>query len=64
MEFNKEKCKVFHSWKNNPRHYYRLGAHHLESSSAEKDLEVLVDNKRMVSQCPHIKEGQWYPGLH
>ncbi|GAB0183700.1 mitochondrial enolase superfamily member 1 [Grus japonensis] len=50
VKFNKGKCKALHPERNNPRHQYTLGTDWLESSSTEKDLGVLVDNKLTMSQ--------------
>lgn len=45
MKFSKGKCQVLHLGRNPALEQYRLG-----SSSAEKNLMVLIDNKPNTSQ--------------
>ncbi|KAK4826990.1 hypothetical protein QYF61_013090 [Mycteria americana] len=50
MKLNNRKYKVLNTERNNPMQQHVLRASWLASSSAEKDLGVLMDNKLNMSQ--------------
>ena len=53
--FNVTKCKVLHIGSNQHYREYRLGSDCITSSSVEKDLGILVDNKLKIhEQCSAV----------
>jgi len=45
IKFNKSKCQILYLGQSNAGHKYELGEEWLESSPAERDLEVLVGSR-------------------
>ena len=65
MKFKTGKSQVLHLGGNKPMHQYVLGADQLESSLAEKDLEVLLNtNLDMSQKSALVIRRQQPPGLH
>jgi hypothetical protein len=54
MEFNVKKCKSMHLSRLNPRHTYIMGGVDLTTTTEEKDLGVLIDDKLEFGK--HISE--------
>ena len=53
--FNVTKCKVLHIGSNQHCREYRLGSDCITSSTVEKDLGILVDNKlKFHEQCSAV----------
>jgi len=45
MEFNVGKCKMMHIGRKNPKNVYSMGGTELETTSAERDLGVTIDDQ-------------------
>ncbi|KAK4816821.1 hypothetical protein QYF61_023885 [Mycteria americana] len=61
MKFNKGKSQVVYLQRNNSMHQYRLGANCLESSFAENNLWVQVNNKLTMSTPSNVPLEQRKP---
>ena len=55
MWFNKARCKVLHMGQGNPQYQHRLGNEQVESSTAEKDLGILVDKNWTRASNVHLQ---------
>ena len=59
MRFNEAKCKVLHLGRGNPWYQYRLSHKGIESSPANKDLGVLMDESTNVCSQPKRPTVSW-----
>lgn len=50
MKFNTDKCKVLHLGRNSQKEQYSLGSVQLQSSLAERDLRLGLNNKLNMGQ--------------
>ena len=50
MRLHKAMCRVLHMYLGNPHYQYRLEDEGIESSPAEKDLDLLVEEKLNMTQ--------------
>jgi len=66
MKFNKGKCRVLYLGRNNPMYQYKIRGDLLETSSAERDMGVLGDDRLTMSQQCALaaKKAKWNPGVH
>lgn len=66
MKFSKRKYQILYLGQSNTEYIYRLKEKKLESSTMERNLDVLVKDKLNVSQqCVLVdKKVHLYPGVH
>ncbi|XP_059576183.1 uncharacterized protein LOC132247417 [Alligator mississippiensis] len=58
MHFNTDKCRVLHLGRSNQQHTYKMGNSLVESTEAERDLEVIIDSKMNMGQQYEVTVGR------